>query len=166
MTVDLDAFDGELTPAQLAALYAMDGGFDPADLDPDDLDPDPPAEWLAMPPEERLAAWRAGWRGGARGAGRRVHPPRRRGGGRGFAAGGALDRMEPGGLLALFTDRAWQDGLGRLSDDELFGLMAAQRRLASRAAAGELAAIPSWPPAARVPMAARVSTSRRRSPRR
>ena len=59
----------------------------------------------------------------------------------GFAAGGALDRMEPGELLALFAERAWQDGLGRLSDDELCGLVAAQRRLASRAAAGELAAI-------------------------
>ena len=59
----------------------------------------------------------------------------------GFAAGGALDRMEPGELLALFADRAWRDGLGRLSDDELCGLIAAQRRLASRAAAGELAAI-------------------------
>ncbi len=59
----------------------------------------------------------------------------------GFAGGGALDRMEPGELLALFADRAWQDGLGRLSDDELCGLLAAQRRLASRAAAGELATI-------------------------
>jgi hypothetical protein len=59
----------------------------------------------------------------------------------GFAAGGALDRMEPGELLALFADRAWQDGLSRLSDDELCGLLGAQRRLASRAAAGELAAI-------------------------
>ncbi len=56
MTVNLDAVDDELTPAQLAALDAMDGGFDPADLDPDDLDVDPPAEWLAMSPEERLAA--------------------------------------------------------------------------------------------------------------
>ena len=59
----------------------------------------------------------------------------------GFAAGGALDRMGPGELLALFADRAWRDGLGRLSDGELCGLIAAQRRLASRAAAGELAAI-------------------------
>ena len=140
MTVDLDAFDGELTPAQLAALYAMDGGFDPADLDPDDLDPDPPAEWLAMPPEERLAAPLP--------AGAAVpevldagFTHRDGGDGRGFGAGGGLDRMEPGGRLATVTDRVWDDGLGRLSDDELIGLMTAQRRLASRAAAGELAAV-------------------------
>jgi hypothetical protein len=141
MAVDLDAFNGELTPAQLAALYAMDGGFDPADVDPGDLDlDDPPAEWLAMPPEERLAAplpagavvpevLDAGF----------TH--RDGGDGRGLAAGGALDRMEPGGQLATVTDRIWDDGLGKLSDYELIGLMTAQRRLASRAAAGELAAI-------------------------
>jgi Domain of unknown function (DUF222) len=118
----------------------MDGGFDPADLDPDDLDPDPPAEWLAMPPEERLAAPLP--------AGAAVpevldagFTHRDGGDGRGFTAGGALDRMEPGGRLATVTDRIWDDGLGRLSDDELIGLMTAQRRLASRAAAGELSAV-------------------------
>ena len=54
--------------------------------------------------------------------------------GQGFAAGGALDQMAPGPTLAMFTDRAWQNGLGKLSDSELIGLMTAQRRLASRAA--------------------------------
>ena len=49
--------------------------------------------------------------------------------------------MAPGGMLTMCTERAWANGLGRLSDDELIGLMAAQRRLASRPAAGELAAI-------------------------
>ena len=49
--------------------------------------------------------------------------------------------MAPGRMLTTFTERAWEKGLDRLSDDELIGLMAAQRRLASRAAAGELAAI-------------------------
>src|SRR6266513_786947 len=63
------------------------------------------------------------------------------GDGRGFAAGGALDQMEPGGRLAMFADRAWQDGLSRLSDDELMGLMAAARRNASRQAALELATV-------------------------
>ena len=60
---------------------------------------------------------------------------------RGFAAGGVLDRMEPGGTLAVLAARVWEDGLGRLSDDELCGFLAAQRRLASRAAAAELAAV-------------------------
>jgi hypothetical protein len=137
MAIDPDAFDDELTPAQLAALDAMDGGFDPADLDPDDLDVDPPPEWLAMSPEDRLAPPRqtvpevldAGF----------TH--REGGGGRGFAAGGMLDRMAPGGRLTMYTDRVWAEGLGRLSDDELIGLMAAARRGASRQAAAELAAI-------------------------
>src|SRR6185437_3724221 len=61
--------------------------------------------------------------------------------GRGFAAGGALDQMGPGGTLTTFTERAWEQGLDRLSDDELIGLMAATRRGASRQAALELAAI-------------------------
>ena len=144
MTVSLDAFDDEyedeLTPAQLAALDAMDGGFDPADLDPDELDADPPEEWLALSPRERVArppapgpvvpeVFDAGF----------TH--RDGGDGRGFAAGGELDQMAPGGVLAMVTDRVWANGLSRLSDNELIGLMAAQRRLASRAAAGELAAI-------------------------
>ncbi|HEY1319775.1 MAG TPA: DUF222 domain-containing protein, partial [Streptosporangiaceae bacterium] len=145
MTVSLDAFDDEyedeLTPAQLAALDTMDGGFDPADLDPDELEADPPEEWLSLSPRERLArppapgpvvpeVFDAGF----------TH--RDGGPGLGFAAGGELDQMAPGGgVLGMAADRAWANGLGRLSDDELIGVMAAQRRLASRAAAGELAAI-------------------------
>ncbi len=62
-------------------------------------------------------------------------------GARGFAAGGPLDVMEPGPVLAGFADDAIGDGLGGLSDDELVGLMGAARRLASRAAGIELAAV-------------------------
>jgi hypothetical protein len=143
MTVSLDAFDDEyedeLTPAQLVALDRMDGGFDPADLDPDELEAGPPEEWLALSPQERLA-----------------RPPgpvvpevidagfthRDGDDGRGFAAGGELDQMEPGGgVLAMATDRVWANGLNRLTDDELIGLMAAARRNASRQAALELATI-------------------------
>jgi hypothetical protein len=61
-------------------------------------------------------------------------------GGVGFAGGGVLDRMDAGWLLAKVADLAW-DRLDRMSDDELVGLAHAQRRLASRAAAGELAAL-------------------------
>ena len=63
------------------------------------------------------------------------------GDGRGFAAGGVLDRMAPGGGLATITDRVWDEGLDRLSDYELIGLMTAARRGASRQAALELATI-------------------------
>ncbi len=52
---DVDALlgldgDQELTADQIAALAALDGGFDPADLDPDELDAESQEEWLAVPP--------------------------------------------------------------------------------------------------------------------
>ena len=59
----------------------------------------------------------------------------------GFAAGGPLDRLTPGPALAGFAQNAWADGLGTLSDDALVGVLQAWRRLASWAAAGELAAV-------------------------
>ena len=143
----------ELTPAELAALARLDDGpLDPAeDDDPygDGFGPDncPPEGWELMSAAERWAFLESEPSAAAPAT---TVPEvldagftHRDGGAAslGFAAGGALNRMEPGELLALFADRAWQDGLGRLSDDELCGLLAAQRRLASRAAAGELAAI-------------------------
>src|SRR5215468_4049640 len=71
-------------------------------------------------------------------AGRR---DRAHGDGGGFAAGGVADAVPPGPALAGFAADAWAAGLGRLSDDELIGVMRAARRLASWAAAMELAAI-------------------------
>jgi len=65
---------------------------------------------------------------------------RSRGDGGGFAAGGAADRVLPGAALAACAADAWAGGLGRLSDDELVGVLRAARRLASWAAALELAA--------------------------
>jgi len=67
----------------------------------------------------------------------RDHEP----GARGWAAGGPLDIMEPGPALAGFADDAVSDGLAALNDDELIGVMCAARRLASRAAGIELAAV-------------------------
>ena len=61
--------------------------------------------------------------------------------GGGFAAGGVADAVSPGPALAGFAADAWAAGLGRLSDDELIGVMRAARRLASWAAAMELAAV-------------------------
>jgi hypothetical protein len=63
---------------------------------------------------------------------------RAHGDGDGFAAGGVTDNLPPGPVLAGFADDAWTAGLGRLSDDELIGVLRASRRLASWAAAMEL----------------------------
>jgi hypothetical protein len=62
------------------------------------------------------------------------------GDGAGFAAGGVTDRVPPGPVLAGFAADAWADGLDRLTDDELIGVLRAARRLASWAGAMELAA--------------------------
>ena len=61
--------------------------------------------------------------------------------GRGFAAGGLLDEMAPGPVLAGFAGDAWAGGLHQLSDDELIGVVCAWRRQASWSAAGEAAAV-------------------------
>jgi Domain of unknown function (DUF222) len=63
------------------------------------------------------------------------------GDGGGFAAGGVGDRLAPGAVLAGLAGDRWADGLGALSDDELIGVLRAARRLASWAAAMELAAV-------------------------
>jgi hypothetical protein len=58
-----------------------------------------------------------------------------------FAAGGLLNRLAPGAVLAGSAQKAWADGLGSLSDDALIGMLRAWRRLAAWATAGELAAV-------------------------
>ena len=67
--------------------------------------------------------------------------PRDGGWGAGFAAGGAADGLPPGVALAGFASDAWAAGLGRISDDQLIGVLRAWRRLTSWTAAGELAAV-------------------------
>jgi hypothetical protein len=62
-------------------------------------------------------------------------------GARGFAAGGPLDTMEPGPVLAGFAADTTVDGLSGLSDDELIGYLGGARRLASWSASMELAAV-------------------------
>src|SRR6266516_3719018 len=83
-------------------------------------------EHLTVPVPE---AWPAGTlpRDGERGAG--------------FAAGGAADGLPPGVALAGFASDAWITGLGRITDDQLIGVLRAWRRLTSWTAAGELAAV-------------------------
>src|SRR5262249_51265080 len=64
---------------------------------------------------------------------------RARGDGCGFAAGGGADDLPPGPALAGLAAGAWTAGVGRLSDDDLTGVLRAPRRLAAGAAAMELA---------------------------
>ena len=59
----------------------------------------------------------------------------------GFAAGGPLDALAPGPALAGFTADAFDAGLGKLSDDELVGVLMAARRLSSWQAALEFTAV-------------------------
>jgi hypothetical protein len=58
-----------------------------------------------------------------------------------FAAGGLLNRLAPGAVLAGSAQNAWADGPYSLSDDALVGMLRAWRRLAAWATAGELAAV-------------------------
>jgi hypothetical protein len=58
-----------------------------------------------------------------------------------FGAGGAADTMAPGEVLAGLAGDVWAEGLPKVTDDELIGLMRAWRRLSSWAQAGELAAV-------------------------
>jgi Domain of unknown function (DUF222) len=60
---------------------------------------------------------------------------------RGFAAGGELDQMDPGPVLARHAASAINDGLGTLDDDELTGLLCAARRLSSWTASIEVRAV-------------------------
>ena len=58
--------------------------------------------------------------------------------------------MAPGPALAILADGAWRDGLGRLDDDQLTGMLQAAARLASWSAALKLAATSGSPPAAKL----------------
>jgi hypothetical protein len=126
-----------LTAEEIAALAALDRADDPAGGWADDGG-GPPQDGGAWPggpwPPDR----------GPGGAPAETLPgllPRRLGTGGGFDAGGVADRLPPGPMLAGLAADKWADGLGRVSDDELAGLMIAWRRLASWAAAGEFAAV-------------------------
>jgi Domain of unknown function (DUF222) len=63
------------------------------------------------------------------------------GDGAGFAAGGMADDLPPGPVLAGLTGDVHAAGLGRLTDDELIGVLRAARRLGSWSASLELSAV-------------------------
>src|SRR5215475_3316726 len=62
-------------------------------------------------------------------------------GARGFEAGGPADLMAPCSVLAELTGQTLEAGVGRLSDDELVGVLRAARRVVSWQQAVELAAV-------------------------
>jgi hypothetical protein len=140
--------DAELA-AEMDALEAAGGLTPPDDWELGELVPDPrcgppdgPDAWLADLPAELLFEYLAATEDPpcqeAIVAGRL---PRQPGDGCGFAAGGVADELPPGPVLAGLAGDVWAAGLGRLSDDELIGVLRAARRLASWSAALELAAV-------------------------
>ena len=62
-------------------------------------------------------------------------------GARGFEAGGPADLMAPCSVLAELTGQVLEAGVGRLSDDELVGVLRAARRVVSWQQAVELAVV-------------------------
>jgi hypothetical protein len=128
----------ELAEAELDDWEPADPGpadWEPADAEHADREPaDPePADWEPADPRLPEAAGREGLKAG--------RWNRARGQGRGFAVGGVADAVPPGPVLAGFASDAWTAGFDRLTDDELIGVMRAARRLASWAAAMELACV-------------------------
>jgi hypothetical protein len=137
---------GSLTETEIAALAAMDrAGDDPVDdlaaRDGDQRDAAPAAAgcWLAGPGLEGGEACPPPGAGPVEALPGLL--PRHLGSGGGFDAGGVADQVPPGPALAGLVAGRWAAGLGRVSDDEVAGLMIAWRRVASWAAAGELAAV-------------------------
>ena len=139
-----DAVLAELDALEAAGRLAPPDDWEPCELAPDPRcgPPDGPDAWLADLPAELLSEYIAATEDPpcqeAIVAGRL---PREAGDGCGFAAGGVADELPPGPVLAGFAGDAWTAGLGRLSDDELIGVLRAARRLASWSAALELAAV-------------------------
>jgi hypothetical protein len=129
---ELDDWDSaDRDPAELA-------GWEPEDLEEEPLGRVVPGPATSAPEAERRGL------GHAEGGNRELLKPapaaRTRGNGGWFATGGVADDLLPGPQLAKFMADAGIIGLGRLTDDELVGLMRAARRLASWSASMELAA--------------------------
>jgi hypothetical protein len=141
------AQDAELD-AEIAALAAAGALTVPAEeerpgpaLDPGSAPADGLHAWLTDLPGSLLDEYLAVTAGSAPG-GLRAGP----GGcathaGAGFAADGVADLLSPGPVLAGLAEDAHAAGLGRLTDDELAGVIRAGRQLSSWASALELEAV-------------------------
>jgi hypothetical protein len=137
-------FDAEIAALEAAGECEVPTPAELAGLAPDPLagPPDGEWEWLADLPgplrDEYLAATAEPAAPEALAA---AFWDRSAGDGCGFAAGGVADELAPGPVLAGLAGDACTAGLGRLSDDELIGVLRAGRRLASWSASVELAAV-------------------------
>ena len=143
-----------VTPTPVTQAWAPAPGcdddgepVDPAALEEDPLCGPPEGEeaWLGQVASEVAGEYldaQAAARPAARevlaaGFTHREHGP----GPQGFAGGGPADQLEPGPVLAWFTDDVVRGGLAKVTDDELVGVMCAARRIASWASGIELSAV-------------------------
>lgn len=134
------------------ALAALGRPRVPSDVELQGLDPDPDTcppqgadRWLGELPEPLRDEYAQVTAGPDNPLDRVIvaegFTDRRKGVGGGFGAGGVGDTLAPGPALAGLAADAECEGLPRLADDELIGVILAWRRLGARAAAGELAAV-------------------------
>jgi hypothetical protein len=121
--------------------FSEDDGLWYEEFDPFTSPPDGDEDWLNdLPAEQREEFLTAPWTGAgeAEAAGFLHHAGGRPG--VGFAAGGSLDLLAPGPVLAGFAEEA-AGGLDGLGESELVGVLCGFRRLASWAAAREASAV-------------------------
>jgi hypothetical protein len=129
-------------PAAAAGDFGGDDELWDDDFDPYTSPPDGDEAWLSdLPAELREEHLTGPWTGAGEvmAAGFLRHAGGRAG--VGFAAGGAADQLAPGPVLAGLAAGAWAGGLAGLGESELAGVLCAWRRMASWAAAGEIAAV-------------------------
>ena len=121
-------------------VVGADQCYEPSDAELAGLWPDP----FAGPPEDGPddeGRWLAEVSAAELGAIRGTGPGPEAAGDSGFGDGGLLDGLEPGPVLAGFSQGALDDGFAGLSDDELVGVLRASRRLSSWQAGAEIAAV-------------------------
>jgi hypothetical protein len=137
--VDLDGWD---VPVGWGDVLPWDEECGGPDIDPYSGPPDGADAWAADVPSDlltgRLAAMEPAPVPEVLPAG---PMPRECGSGAGFAAGGVADGLAPCVALAGLTNDLCAAGLGKITDDELIGVLRAWRRLSSWMVAGELAAV-------------------------
>jgi hypothetical protein len=130
----------------MSAYLAATASDDPPPEDArlwNDPDTSPPLDadfWLSQPPPEELEEEPTNRPAAEQSWADVIDHDGSGPGGPGFESGSELDQLGPGPVLAAALEGAWADGLDRLSDNALAGVMLAFRRCESRAVAGLWAA--------------------------